>query len=478
MTRPCAVPGCGRPHYGHGYCRAHHARWRRHGDPRADLADRGADHGARRAQRIWAAHRRVRATRGTAAGHRCSGCGGPAAVWCYDGADPAERVDPRGRRYSLDPDRYRPSCRFCLRRAAVDRRAAFPRPRRRPALDVERAARLYAAGASSRGLAALMGVSRDAVLPGAARPRRRDPPAGRPGSTLAPTPGDRRRDPRRQATQRSPHERHEPPDIDLHERHRHPIPTAIQTHDDDHQHDDQQPEQRPERRTTHRPKQPERTNASAIPRCRPRALRARGTRRARSTRGGVVDHVEGAEGLRRRLLPRRHRRGCGRRSMAAVRGQDAYYTDAVAAGEPAGIWYGRGAEALGLVGEVDPLVMKALYTHGLDPRDPATARPGDVGRGGAVRQPAAELQDRGGDLRPAARAAPGRRAGGARGAAGRRRGRRRGSRCRSTTWCCRRRSRTPCCGWPASAPPATPPRPATTRPRPSTPASRRCWRRR
>jgi len=85
-------------------------------------------------------------------------------VWCYDGADPAERVDPRGRRYSLDPDRYRPSCRFCLRRAAADRRAAFPRPRRRPRLDVERAARLYQAGASSRGLAALMGVSRDTVL--------------------------------------------------------------------------------------------------------------------------------------------------------------------------------------------------------------------------------------------------------------------------------------------------------------------------
>src|SRR4051812_36728103 len=58
---------------------------------------------------------------------------------------------------------------------------------------------------------------------------------------------------------------------------------------------------------------------------------------------------------------------------AAIRGQDTYYTDAVAAGEPAGIWHGRGAQALGLVGEVDPEMMKALYTHGLDPRDPATA---------------------------------------------------------------------------------------------------------
>ncbi len=58
---------------------------------------------------------------------------------------------------------------------------------------------------------------------------------------------------------------------------------------------------------------------------------------------------------------------------AVAKGREAYYTDAVAAGEPPGRWYGRGAEALGLTGVVDPLVMKALFTHGLDPRDPATA---------------------------------------------------------------------------------------------------------
>jgi len=45
----------------------------------------------------------------------------------------------------------------------------------------------------------------------------------------------------------------------------------------------------------------------------------------------------------------------------------------VAAGEPPGLWYGKGAAALGLVGEVDAEMMKALYTHGLDPTDPATA---------------------------------------------------------------------------------------------------------
>src|SRR4051812_44328244 len=79
MTRPrCTVAGCGRPHYGHGYCRAHHARWRRHGDPRA---------------------------------------GSPIATRTADAV-----------------------------------------------LDVERAARLYAAGVSSRGVAAVLGISRDAVL--------------------------------------------------------------------------------------------------------------------------------------------------------------------------------------------------------------------------------------------------------------------------------------------------------------------------
>jgi hypothetical protein len=163
MSRGCEVPGCGRPHYGHGYCRAHHARWRRHGDPYAEQPI-AAPTVSGTVLSVAGAHRRVRVTRGTAAGHRCAGCGGEAALWSYDGTDPAEHTDPGGHRYSFDPDRYRPSCRFCLHRAIADRHAAFPRPRRRPALNVERAAQLYTAGASSRGIAALMGVSRDAVL--------------------------------------------------------------------------------------------------------------------------------------------------------------------------------------------------------------------------------------------------------------------------------------------------------------------------
>ena len=52
-------------------------------------------------------------------------------------------------------------------------------------------------------------------------------------------------------------------------------------------------------------------------------------------------------------------------------GRESYYTGSVAAGEPAGLWYGRGAEALGLAGEVDADLLEAVYTHLLDPRDPA-----------------------------------------------------------------------------------------------------------
>jgi hypothetical protein len=58
---------------------------------------------------------------------------------------------------------------------------------------------------------------------------------------------------------------------------------------------------------------------------------------------------------------------------AVGKGRDEYYTGATHAGEPPGLWHGKGAESLGLTGEVDPEMMKALYTHGLDPRDPATA---------------------------------------------------------------------------------------------------------
>jgi len=60
---------------------------------------------------------------------------------------------------------------------------------------------------------------------------------------------------------------------------------------------------------------------------------------------------------------------------AVAAGRESYYTGAVAAGEPPGRWYGRGAEHLGLTGEVDTQDMTALYQHFIDPRDPAFRDP-------------------------------------------------------------------------------------------------------
>ncbi|GLZ49765.1 hypothetical protein Acsp06_59500 [Actinomycetospora sp. NBRC 106375] len=49
-------------------------------------------------------------------------------------------------------------------------------------------------------------------------------------------------------------------------------------------------------------------------------------------------------------------------------GRENYYTGAVAEGEPPGRWWGAGAEALGLDGEVDAQDMTAIYSRFLDPR--------------------------------------------------------------------------------------------------------------
>lgn len=164
MTRParaarhCEVASCRRRRFGRGYCRAHYERWRRHGDPQAEIpiGDYRTGGGS-----YWAVGQQLRAERGPASGRRCAGCAAPAACWSYDGTDPDERTDPaRGYRYSLDNEHYLPRCRSCHRRATVDR--AEPRARSR-AVDPERAARLYRAGASVTGVAAHLDVSRTAV---------------------------------------------------------------------------------------------------------------------------------------------------------------------------------------------------------------------------------------------------------------------------------------------------------------------------
>ena len=60
---------------------------------------------------------------------------------------------------------------------------------------------------------------------------------------------------------------------------------------------------------------------------------------------------------------------------AVATGRENYYTGAVAAGEPPGRWYGRGAERLGLCGLVDTQDMTALYERYIDPRDDAFRDP-------------------------------------------------------------------------------------------------------
>lgn len=141
----CRVQGCDRSHHGRGWCRAHWDRVRRTGDAGVGRPLRTAAD----APGYSALHRRLAIVRGPASAQPCAGCARPARVWSYDGADPDERTD--GFRYSLDLARYRPLCRSCHRRATGP-------------LDVDRAVRLYRAGASSRGIAALLDVSPSTVL--------------------------------------------------------------------------------------------------------------------------------------------------------------------------------------------------------------------------------------------------------------------------------------------------------------------------
>lgn len=155
--RTCAVAGCERRHYGRGYCRTHHARWSRHGDPAAARPVGTKTSGG---VSYWSVHHRLRVEHGPANVHACAECGAAATDWSYDGADPAERTDPaRGYRYSLDLARYRPRCRSCHRRATV---AAHPGS---PALlDADRVVRLYRAGATARGIASLLDTTTHIVL--------------------------------------------------------------------------------------------------------------------------------------------------------------------------------------------------------------------------------------------------------------------------------------------------------------------------
>ena len=67
-----------------------------------------------------AAHDRVRQGRGSASGHACVDCAGPAAHWSYDHRDPDELLDDGvkygGVKYSANVDHYEPRCVPCHKR--------------------------------------------------------------------------------------------------------------------------------------------------------------------------------------------------------------------------------------------------------------------------------------------------------------------------------------------------------------------------
>lgn len=60
-----------------------------------------------------AMHNRLRQWRGSARDYSCP-CGKRAQEWAYQGSR-HERVDPEGRRYSVNPDDYAPMCHRCHR---------------------------------------------------------------------------------------------------------------------------------------------------------------------------------------------------------------------------------------------------------------------------------------------------------------------------------------------------------------------------
>lgn len=172
MRTPCSVPDCERPNTARSLCTVHYQRWRRTGslvttkqrakgltctaegcnddaraaglcencykrhrrngttdytvkvqyDRRGDKNPkwRGADAG------YSAAHRRVAAAKGSAAGLVCA-CGAPTTDWAYDNLDPDERWGQNGPcvcAYSLDIEHYVPMCRRCHKRMDVARRQA------------------------------------------------------------------------------------------------------------------------------------------------------------------------------------------------------------------------------------------------------------------------------------------------------------------------------------------------------------------
>ena len=113
----CSIDGCDRPHFAHGYCNSHDSRIRRRGEAAATVPLGSL---ARKDQpSVGGLHRRLARERGPAREQACIDCGGTAAEWSYNNADPAELIgEDHGVRlaYSLDVANYDPRCRPCHRR--------------------------------------------------------------------------------------------------------------------------------------------------------------------------------------------------------------------------------------------------------------------------------------------------------------------------------------------------------------------------
>lgn len=114
----CGVSGCSAPYLASGYCQMHYDGFRRgRNDFKSDARNRrGAAHPNWSGGGIGysALHMRLRAYRGDASKLSCAHCGGRAAQWAYDYADPsALRDENSGLVYSLDLARYMPLCVSC-----------------------------------------------------------------------------------------------------------------------------------------------------------------------------------------------------------------------------------------------------------------------------------------------------------------------------------------------------------------------------
>ncbi len=170
MRAPCKIDGCERTSAGRGWCKAHWARWRKHGDPTV-VKKPGVDFNVRSGCRAnnckrhahsqgWcsmhlarvqrhgnpdivlpiigrpllgehpsyaAVHKRLERS-GRASERACVDCGGKASSWSYIGGCPEEltqEVKGRVLAYSTDPARYQPRCTSCHR--TFDRAGDRPR---------------------------------------------------------------------------------------------------------------------------------------------------------------------------------------------------------------------------------------------------------------------------------------------------------------------------------------------------------------